>query len=195
MSSGCGAGGLPVVRLGGLPRPGLVSTARDPPSPCFCPLQAGDALGGSVLDFMPMKPYSDVSLDISMLGSLGRWWGLPYGDLVRWRAMRGPGWDHHQGAGRLPGLSPTLFLEPPRSRAATWPRLLPAADLSPASCPVPVLVPVAAPPCGPAIPAAPGQGGLCWAWSGSRLLWACSRGGPLGPDDGGMRPYVHPQGG
>ncbi|XP_060047084.1 bromodomain-containing protein 9 isoform X17 [Erinaceus europaeus] len=35
-------------------------------------MKAGDALGGSVLDFMPMKPYSDVSLDISMLGSLGR---------------------------------------------------------------------------------------------------------------------------
>ncbi|XP_078221837.1 bromodomain-containing protein 9 isoform X33 [Callithrix jacchus] len=37
--------------------------------------QVGDALGdggGSVLDFMSMKPYPDVSLDISMLSSLGK---------------------------------------------------------------------------------------------------------------------------
>ncbi|KAM9695129.1 bromodomain-containing protein 9 isoform 2-T2 [Trichechus inunguis] len=37
--------------------------------------QVGDSLGdggGSVLDFMSMKPYSDVSLDISMLSSLGK---------------------------------------------------------------------------------------------------------------------------
>ena len=44
---------------------------------CFvsiCLLQAGDSLGdgSSVLDFMAMKSYSDASLDISMLGSLGR---------------------------------------------------------------------------------------------------------------------------
>ncbi|XP_014650516.1 PREDICTED: bromodomain-containing protein 9 isoform X3 [Ceratotherium simum simum] len=37
-------------------------------------VKAGDSLGdgGSVLDFMSLKPYSDVSLDISMLGSLGK---------------------------------------------------------------------------------------------------------------------------
>ncbi|XP_023590587.1 bromodomain-containing protein 9 [Trichechus manatus latirostris] len=38
-------------------------------------LWVGDSLGdggGSVLDFMSMKPYSDVSLDISMLSSLGK---------------------------------------------------------------------------------------------------------------------------
>ncbi|XP_058420393.1 bromodomain-containing protein 9 isoform X3 [Diceros bicornis minor] len=37
-------------------------------------VKAGDSLGdgGSVLDFMSMKPYSDVALDISMLGSLGK---------------------------------------------------------------------------------------------------------------------------
>lgn len=35
-------------------------------------VKAGDTLCGSVLDFMSMKPYSDVSLDISMLGTLGR---------------------------------------------------------------------------------------------------------------------------
>ncbi|KAM5264890.1 bromodomain-containing protein 9 isoform 3-T3 [Ctenodactylus gundi] len=38
-------------------------------------VKVGDALGdsgGSVLDFMTMKSYSDVSLDISMLGSLGK---------------------------------------------------------------------------------------------------------------------------
>ncbi|XP_021531032.2 bromodomain-containing protein 9 isoform X7 [Aotus nancymaae] len=37
--------------------------------------KVGDALGdsgGSVLDFMSMKPYPDVSLDISMLSSLGK---------------------------------------------------------------------------------------------------------------------------
>lgn len=41
---------------------------------CFLCLQAGDSLGdgGSVLDFMSMKSYSDVSLDISMLSSLGK---------------------------------------------------------------------------------------------------------------------------
>lgn len=42
-----------------------------------CLPQAGDSLGdgGSVLDFMSMKSYSDASLDISALGSLGtsRW--------------------------------------------------------------------------------------------------------------------------
>lgn len=39
-----------------------------------CLPQAGDSLGdgSSVLDFMSMKSYSDASLDISMLGSLGR---------------------------------------------------------------------------------------------------------------------------
>ena len=39
-----------------------------------CLLQAGDSLGdgSSILDFMSMKSYSDASLDISMLGSLGR---------------------------------------------------------------------------------------------------------------------------
>lgn len=39
-----------------------------------CPLQAGDSLGdgGSVLDFVSVKAYSDVSLGISVLGSLGR---------------------------------------------------------------------------------------------------------------------------
>lgn len=39
-----------------------------------CPLQAGNSLGdgSSVLDFVSVKSYSDVSLDISMLGSLGR---------------------------------------------------------------------------------------------------------------------------
>lgn len=38
------------------------------------PLQAGDSLGdgGSVLDFVSVKAYSDVSLGISVLGSLGR---------------------------------------------------------------------------------------------------------------------------
>ncbi|XP_014590434.1 bromodomain-containing protein 9 isoform X4 [Equus przewalskii] len=37
-------------------------------------VKAGDSLGdgGSVLDFMSMKSYSDVSLDISMLSSLGK---------------------------------------------------------------------------------------------------------------------------
>ncbi|KAM9695130.1 bromodomain-containing protein 9 isoform 3-T3 [Trichechus inunguis] len=38
-------------------------------------VKVGDSLGdggGSVLDFMSMKPYSDVSLDISMLSSLGK---------------------------------------------------------------------------------------------------------------------------
>ncbi|XP_078221840.1 bromodomain-containing protein 9 isoform X36 [Callithrix jacchus] len=41
--------------------------------------QVGDALGdggGSVLDFMSMKPYPDVSLDISMLSSLGSTGGV-----------------------------------------------------------------------------------------------------------------------
>lgn len=47
----------------------LPASARVP-----CLLQAGDSLGdgSSVLDFMSVKSYSDVSLDISMLGSLGR---------------------------------------------------------------------------------------------------------------------------
>lgn len=42
--------------------------------PVSCSLQAGDSLadGGSMLDFVSVKSYSDVSLDISMLGSLGR---------------------------------------------------------------------------------------------------------------------------
>lgn len=46
----------------------LSSVSRD------CLLQAGDPLGdgGSALDFMAMKSYSDVSLDISVLGCLGR---------------------------------------------------------------------------------------------------------------------------
>lgn len=37
--------------------------------------QVGEAIGdntSSVLDFLSMKPYSDVSLDISMLSSLGK---------------------------------------------------------------------------------------------------------------------------
>lgn len=40
-----------------------------------CPLssQPGDTLGdgGSVLDFVSVKPYPDVSLDMTMLGTLG----------------------------------------------------------------------------------------------------------------------------
>ena len=48
--------------------------AAFPPSHVACLLQAGDPLGdgSSTLDFMAMKPYSDVSLDISVLGCLGR---------------------------------------------------------------------------------------------------------------------------
>ena len=41
---------------------------------CFS-VQVGEPIGdntSSVLDFLSMKPYSDVSLDISMLSSLGR---------------------------------------------------------------------------------------------------------------------------
>uniref|UniRef100_A0A452RJ91 Bromodomain-containing protein 9 n=1 Tax=Ursus americanus TaxID=9643 RepID=A0A452RJ91_URSAM len=43
-------------------------------APCCRPCWAGDSLGdgSSVLDFMSMKSYSDASLDISMLGSLGK---------------------------------------------------------------------------------------------------------------------------
>lgn len=45
-------------------------------------LQVGDPLGdsgGPVLDFMSMKPYPDVSLDVSMLSSLGEAsWALFY---------------------------------------------------------------------------------------------------------------------
>lgn len=42
---------------------------RPPPLP-----QPGDTLadGGSVLDFVSVKPYPDVSLDMAMLGTLGR---------------------------------------------------------------------------------------------------------------------------
>ena len=44
-----------------------------------CLPQAGDPLGdgGSTLDFMAMKPYSDVSLDISVLSCLGRLCQVP----------------------------------------------------------------------------------------------------------------------
>lgn len=37
---------------------------------------SGMAEGGSVLDFMSMKSYPDMSLEISMLNSLGKCWSI-----------------------------------------------------------------------------------------------------------------------
>ncbi|XP_048669910.1 bromodomain-containing protein 9 isoform X1 [Marmota marmota marmota] len=66
---------LPTVRLLlGCATPGLCLKRRSAPPRPADEVKAGDTLGdgGSVLDFMSVKSYSEASLDMSMLSSLGK---------------------------------------------------------------------------------------------------------------------------
>lgn len=81
----CGLFGVDTTRQAWPPRGWQAVTSVSAASPFLshiaCLLQAGDPLGdgGPALDFMAMKSYSDVSLDISVLGCLGRLCRAPPG--------------------------------------------------------------------------------------------------------------------
>lgn len=133
----CGLFGVDTTRQAWPPRGWQAVTSVSAASPFLsriaCLLQVGDPLGdgGSTLDFMAMKSYSDVSLDISVLGCLGRLCrvppggqggsSLPIGRTMKTRILRTP---QVTPDGACPALLSDLRPHPWESSAGVPPPLV-----------------------------------------------------------------------